>query len=192
MGGAHHHLLLYYYSQRTQPRDVVTCHSILSEYNIHMDKNRLHQILDYHPDGYFIWKEKTNRRVVVGSRAGWTRSEYDQIKVEGKVYTVHRLVFFYHHGYFPKMVDHINGDKKDNRIENLRECSASQNSQNRKKRTDNTSGESGVSPCGNRWQVSVTVDSRVHWGGRFNTKQEAVKRARELKEKYQGEFLSTR
>ena len=144
-------------------------------------------LLDYHPDGYFIWKESRGR-VKAGQRAGNRGVEYDQIKVDGKCFSVHRLVFLYHHGYLPAMVDHINGDKRDNRIENLRECSPAQNSQNRKKRVDNTSGETGVRWNGSRWVVSVTADSRIHYGGKYTNRDDAVAKARQLREQHHGEF----
>jgi len=54
------------------------------------------------------------------------------------------LIFLYHHGYLPKFVDHIDGNKKNNRIENLREATKSQNAMNQKVSTRNTSGIKGV------------------------------------------------
>ena len=88
--------------------------------------------LQYHPDGYFTWIGRTGPRVVIGSRAGCHNHEgYEEIKFRGKKYRTHKLVFLWHHGYMHQYVDHINRDPRDNRIENLRECTASENACNR-------------------------------------------------------------
>ena len=68
-----------------------------------------------------------------GGRAGTTTKKgYIRIRVDGKFYMEHRLVFFMHHGRWPDVTDHINGDRSDNRIGNLRECTHMQNAYNAK------------------------------------------------------------
>ena len=78
---------------------------------------------DYHPDGYLIWK-KSYRNAVTGKRAGTVDLQgYVGIMFRGRRIRAHRLIFLWHHGYWPELVDHINRDRSDNRIENLRETS---------------------------------------------------------------------
>ena len=68
-----------------------------------------------------------------GTRAGTkTKKGYIRVRVDGTFYMEHRLVFFMFHNRWPEMTDHINGVRDDNRIENLRECTAAQNSHNAK------------------------------------------------------------
>ena len=70
---------------------------------------------------------------------------YNRLFLDGKFWLEHRVIFAMAHGYWPKMVDHINGDKTDNRIENLRDAHYRRNNTvNSKLREDNTSGFRGV------------------------------------------------
>lgn len=91
-----------------------------------------------------------------------------------------------------EQVDHINGDTLDNRRENLRFASASQNALNKSVRSDNTSGYKGVSywTTGGKWKATTCVDGKTHHIGFFNTAEEAYaaycKKAKEL----HGEFYN--
>lgn len=87
---------------------------------------------------------------------------YLQVRIDRKPYLVHRLVYLYHTGELPELLDHINMDKLDNRITNLREANKSQNAQNSKKRIDNTSGTKGVSYniTNKAWQVQILANSK--------------------------------
>jgi hypothetical protein len=58
------------------------------------------------------------------------RSGYVVLRYDGRVVYAHRLAWFLHHGAWPKIIDHISGDRADNRIANLREVTSSGNSQN--------------------------------------------------------------
>jgi len=78
--------------------------------------------------------------------------------LQGKTVGVHRIVFCMFHGYFPKITDHINRNRADNRIENLREISASGNVINTDVHKDNHSGIKGVRwlRYDKRWKVTIT------------------------------------
>jgi hypothetical protein len=111
-----------------------------------ISQKRLHQILYYHPEsGDFVWNEKTTSCVVVGRLAG-TKNVlgYMQIRVYPRIYLSHRLAWFYVYGEWPKRIDHINRDKADNRIVNLRLATFAQNKQNVKAPRTNTSGVKGI------------------------------------------------
>lgn len=99
-------------------------------------------------DGLLYWKGVTHP-----NKARWAdkpagsihKTGYRHITWMGKVHKAHRLIFMLHHGYFPPEVDHINGDRQDNRIENLRSANRSENQCNRHVLANNTSGYPGVS-----------------------------------------------
>ena len=81
----------------------------------------------------------------------------------GKFYKAHRIAWALHYGYFPENdIDHINGIRDDNRIENLRDVTRSDNMMNAKKYSRNTSGKSGVSFNGNMWRVQTKVNGIWH------------------------------
>lgn len=95
----------------------------------------------------------------------------------------------------PKLVvDHINQNALDNRRENLRVCTPSQNSMNRRKRTDRvfTSVYKGVffdkSKKLKPWRASIKVNRKTTWSGRFDTEEEAAERYNEEALKLHGEF----
>ncbi len=107
----------------------------------------LKSVLNYNSDtGIFTWI-KTNRRGFIGKIAGTKRNDgYLQINVGGTVYLLHRLTFLYSHGYIPDFVDHIDGNKTNNIISNLRSATKAQNCANKKLEPNrNKSGYKGVS-----------------------------------------------
>lgn len=95
-------------------------------------------------------KQKTKRKT------GTLSLGYIRIQVDGKLYLAHKLVWLWHYGYMPKMIDHINGDRTDNRIENLRECTQQQNAANCKIRKHNQLGVKNVQFNGTSYYVRVS------------------------------------
>ncbi len=110
---------------------------------------------------------------------------YHQIRICNKelglgvLVTVHRVAWFLHHGEFPTTpIDHINLDKLDNRIENLRLCSYSQNSAYRPKQTRKTTSRfKGVSwqSSFNKWRAYIVVDGKKRGLGSFEIEEDAAK-----------------
>ena len=95
---------------------------------------RLREVLTYFPEtGEFVWKVSLSSRYAAGRRAGCLLpTGYRAIGIDGAMYYSHRLAWLYVHGVWPSaLLDHKNGVKNDNRIRNLRECSAVENSRNR-------------------------------------------------------------
>ena len=125
------------------------------------------------------------RRVAMGSRGKvgdvigtLYKNGYLRTQINGSTYTVHALVWLYHKGRLPCLdIDHINGNRADNRIENLREVTRSVNMQNlRKAPVHNKSSKLlGVKlhSKGKRWQAQIQVDKKQIYLGLFDTKEEA-------------------
>lgn len=130
-----------------------------------------------HKDGEFFWKGKRSG-VRYGCAVGSTNGQgYINIMVDGKRYLAHRLVWLYHYGHMPENeIDHINRDKTDNRIENLREVSRSCNMRNTGNYITNKSGVKGVRFADDRgkWMVSIRVFGKDHYLGQHHDFLEAV------------------
>ena len=135
-------------------------------------------VLDYEPDtGIFRWRVSCGN-VKAGAAAGSVRSDgYAVIKINGMQFMAHRLAWLYTHGVMPQdQIDHLNGDKRDNRIANLRDVSQFTNQQNQTRpRTDNISGYRGVSwERGNkRWRAQIRANGRLQYLGYFDCAKEA-------------------
>jgi hypothetical protein len=98
----------------------------------------------------------------------------------------HRAAWLYVHGKWPNgQIDHINGDRSDNRISNLRDVSHSVNQQNvHRPRRDNASGFLGVTRQKNLWTSQVTVSGKTLHLGLFKTPEEAASAYLEAKRKH--------
>jgi len=98
---------------------------------------------------------------------------YLGVTVAGRYYRAHRLAFFYVHGRWPGIIDHINGDKKDNRMANLRECDHFINMQNlHLPPSTNTSGLLGVSFCkkAQLWKAQIQIENKKYVIGFYESK----------------------
>ena len=115
---------------------------------------------------------------------------YIQVSYKGKVYRGHRIIFLLVHGYLPKILDHINGDRLDNRIENLRPANECRNSQNACMSKNNTSGIKGVyfDTSRQKWSAEVSANNKRYRLGRFFTKFEAACAVYSARNKLHGEF----
>ena len=122
-----------------------------------LTQERLKQALKYDPEtGVFTWAESGRGRKIGRQAGGLTHEGYLRITVDQQEYKAHRLAWLYVHGEWPKQViDHINRDRSDNRIANLRDVSSMENSNNHGGYSTNSSGHTGV--CWNKnegkWQA---------------------------------------
>ena len=152
-------------------------------------QERLKELFEYR-DGKLIWKIN-NRRIKKGRELGCTGAQgYILGQVDKIQYRVHRLVFLYHFGYLPEIVDHIDGDKLNNRIENLRAATNQTNQWNAKTPKSNTSGVKGVSwrKGRGRWIVTLSVEGSRKYFGSYRDLELAELVAQEAREKYHREF----
>lgn len=136
----------------------------------------LREMLSYSPEtGLFTRVLPTNNGKGMG-RAGYLNPiGYIQIGCIGKRFLAHRLAWLYVHGVMPSGdIDHINGIRDDNRIENLRDVPHSVNIENqRKARPDNKSGYMGVRAIGKSFQASIRTDGRYTHIGTYATAEGA-------------------
>ncbi len=150
---------------------------------------RLRELLSYDPDtGLFRWKVQTSKRVKVGDIAGTlVKIGYISISIDADMIRAHRLAWLYVHGSWPTGdIDHIDGNRANNRWSNLRDVTRSMNAQNLKRaHADNAaSGLLGVYRDKKKWAASLTVNGKRHRLGNFTTPEEAhaayLKAKREL------------
>lgn len=146
-------------------------------------------------DGVLYWKnypyDKKHPRVVIGDPAGcWMGNGYHYVSVHGRRCKTQRIIFLMHHGHLPPIVDHIDCDPKNNRIENLRASDAYQNRWNSSLSARNSSGAKGVSYCkrDNKWAVRVEAHGVVHCIARITDKKEAMLVAKNVRKLLHKEF----
>jgi len=156
----------------------------------HLQQKTVRKLLDYDPEtGLFTWKARDpkwfsdekwgpewraaqwNSRCA-GRPAFTTKKERGYLSgtIFGSFYRAHRIAWLYHYGTWPDEIDHINGDTSDNRIENLRSVSHTENMRNCKLRKDNSSGVSGVnwSKTAKKWSARCNTDNGRKFLGYFN------------------------
>lgn len=111
----------------------------------------------------------------VGEIAGSIHhTNYIYIGINNKIYAAHRLAWLYEYGEFPKkFIDHINNNRSDNRIENLRLATKSENNRNASLRKDNKFGLKGVTLKDGKFYSQITINGKKKYIGSFNTPQEA-------------------
>jgi hypothetical protein len=155
-----------------------------------MNIDYLLDTFDYN-DGTLFWKRVNNHcySVKPGDKAGSINSSGALcVKVDGKNYLNHRIIFAMHHGYVPEFVDHADGDRLNNKIENLRDATKTENGQNAKKSKANTSGVKGVDMHNGLWRARVVVKGSSKLIGHFRDINAAEKAVKEFREKSHKQF----
>lgn len=154
-----------------------------------MDKTQIEQLVKYE-DGKLYWRESRGSRAA-GDEVGHVHKStgYRVTKIDGKFWAVHRLVWLIHHNKLPKTLDHVNGDKLDNRVENLRPCTQAENTFNRAK-NKKKHWPKGVQYIakGDGFVGFVGFRRKRHYAGFHKTAAEAEAAVKELRERLHREF----
>lgn len=156
--------------------------------------SRLRELVTYDPlTGIFRWVSRPSKRVRVGDVAGGVdkKEGYVRIRLDGICYHGHRLAWFYMTGAWPSPdADHRNLRRSDNRWDNLRESTRSQNMGNAGVRVTNTSGFKGVwwDRARGKWSAEITVKYKKYSLGRFLSATDAARAYDEAALKHFGEF----
>lgn len=142
---------------------------------------KLKEIFEYR-DGDLYWKASKAGTVDGGG--------YYQTGIRGKYFKNHRLIFLMHHGYLPELIDHIDGNRQNNKIENLRAATRSQNSFNSMKSKLNTSGVKGVSfrKDSGKYRARLYANKKTYELGLFQTLEEAEQAVAKARKKHHGSF----
>ena len=139
----------------------------------------LKELFEYDGES-LIWKvKKAHSSIKVGSVAGSASKShgYWRIGIDGKYYLAHRLIWLYHYGSFPdNSIDHIDQNKLNNSITNLRDVTHQENCKNQAKYKSNTSGITGVywHKQAKKWMAQGMVDGKLKNLGYFTDKLDAI------------------
>jgi hypothetical protein len=144
-----------------------------------LTKEKLQEVLSFdYETGEFKWKNVCSNRVKPYTKAGsLNHNGYLVIGISGKKYFAHNLAWLYVYGEFPlRMLDHVNRNRQDNRICNLRIATTKQNNENISLRSHNTSGHRGVTwhKAAKKWMASVTHNKKQIYLGLFEDVKEAA------------------
>jgi hypothetical protein len=126
--------------------------------------------------GDFYWRKVCTPKMKSWDKAGTINSRgYVRIKIFQKIHQAHRLAWLYVYGNLPKQLDHINCNKNDNRIENLRPATHSTNGMNRGVQANNKLGFKGVifHKRDKKFIANIRVLGKQKCLGYFNTAEEA-------------------
>lgn len=132
-------------------------------------------------DGNLYWRVRLNSRSSLKKPAGSIKKVdgYRRIGINKTYYYAHRLIWIYHYGEVPLIIDHINGDRSDNRIENLRIANTQQNGGNRFGTKESRSKYKGVvsqeaRSKKNPWKATIKYDGKTIHLGCYKTEEEAA------------------
>jgi hypothetical protein len=138
---------------------------------------QVREVFEYR-EGFLYWKLSPVAWIKVGDKVGTKRKDgYWETQYQNVRYLVHRLIFLYHHGYLPSLIDHIDRNPSNNCIENLTESSKSKNSYNSKLYSNNKSGIRGVSwsKTNKKWAARFKKGNKYLFLGYFGDIEEAKK-----------------
>ena len=143
-------------------------------------------------DGKLLWGLRSRIDRIMQPAGHVAADGYCRIEVAGTKVLAHRIIFCLHHGYMPDMVDHIDGNPRNNSIENLRACTNSSNLHNRGLQANNQSGVKNVSwiESSKLWHVQISKNGRRVISKYFTDLGDAAIAASTYRKEVHGEFAS--
>lgn len=153
---------------------------------------RARELFEYDPKTGILKNrfKRNNNGADAGAVAGYQKANgYWEIGIDKKYYSVHRIIWLYMTGEMPKHhIDHIDMNPSNNKWENLREATRSQNGANRRAYKNNLSGFKGVSKIGNRWYAEIQKNGIRYNLGRFDSPEQAHAAYCKAASKLHGEY----
>jgi len=155
----------------------------------------LNSQINYNPNtGLFTWKINKKGPIKAGMKAGTRHSKgYTTIRINGVDYLAHRLAWIIFYGSLEEneQIDHINLDRTDNKICNLRKATHSENCRNTKSRSHNLSGLKGahLDKRNGKYRARISIEGKQKWIGYFKTPEEAHEAYKKKAEELYGEFF---
>jgi hypothetical protein len=159
-----------------------------------LTQNELKDWLRYDPEtGSFFWLKINSNRVAVGEKAGTVRFDgYTIITLQRRQYRAHHLAWLYVYGEFPSSdhLDHINGNRGDNRIKNLRLADHGENLMNRGRQRNNKAGYKGIwwDKEKQLWAAMIGFNNQKKALGRYSTAEEAARAYDKAAREHHGPF----
>ncbi len=156
-----------------------------------LTKQRIDELFEYCEGNLYRKISLGNQKI--GDMAGFMNKRgYWQIQFDGKKYQLHRVIFFLHNGYLPDELDHIDNNRSNNKIENLRPATRSENLKNTLLRCDNSSGHKNVqfhAPT-SKWKVSLRVNGKKKHIGLYDDIEIAALVADEARKLHNGVYAN--
>ena len=159
--------------------------TLKEQYNENLNQERVKELFDYDfSTGLLTRKLKSGKRRLCGHKP--ISEGYGKVKIDGKMYLTHRVIWLWVFGLWPSEIDHIDRDRMNNRINNLREVCHQENQHNASLRQDNSSGFRGVSwhKVTGKYQVVISKACKQIHIGLFSSFDEAVFASKMAKIKY--------
>lgn len=167
-----------------------------------LSQARVRELLSYTEDGNLVWRpieeitrhQKRRNTLFANKVAGYLREDlgYFVIKVEGYNEQLHRMIYLWHYGILPPVVDHKDGDKTNNRIDNLRAATQHTNGLNTRRSKVNKSGVKGVHwhkrDC--KWVAQVKIAGKTCSLGYFEDIREAERAVVTARKLHHGDFAN--
>lgn len=160
---------------------------------INPTQKRINELFDY--DGINLVRKtkigNTKKNVIAGYKSKSTGYVY--VQIDNRAQPVHRLIWVILYGYYPEQIDHINGVRHDNRIDNLRAVTQKENLQNITKLRSKNSGVKGVRMRKNgTYKVGFKVGDKIKYFGTYNTLDEAAETSKDVCKKLGRTFVDER
>lgn len=155
-----------------------------------INQKLLKELFNYREDGYLIRKTTIGRNKIGTVAGGPNNRGYWSIKINGRSYQLHRLIYLMHHGVLPKSLDHRDKVRTNNRIGNLRSATDQENSRNRSSAKGSSSKYLGVSRDRKKWRARICINGKDIKLGRFINEEDAGRAYDKAAKELFGEWAS--